>query len=370
MTQLEVLGHHEIYRNPDPNLKSEYVAFPSIQALADDTLLCMCRHGTARESDDGVVRVHRSIDGGQTWSVGGGLPDPPELGEGVRFPGGFGVTAEGETIASVYYPRRAGGEGSGQCMARSADGGLTWSELQAVDSSPFAHMGPAGNLVTLEDGTMIAGGEWGDEQSDDTLPDWAATITRSHDGGHSWEPWRRIQAPGDDGLYYFDLRLTRLQDDTLVAVYWTHDMANDTGVNVHTAFSTDAGDTWSEPRDCGVWGQVTDAAGLHSGRVIAVTNHRREPMGVRAVLSEDGGVSFDEGNHVELWGIEPARVRSAPVLSKKRDLVENILDSYHHFTFGTPTVTQLSDGTIVAAFYVTEEHVTYVRCCRLREGDV
>jgi hypothetical protein len=154
-----------------------------------------------------------------------------------------------------------------------------------------------------------------------------------------------------------------------VAAFWTHDMNEDVGVNVHTSRSTDGGDTWSEPADAGFWGQVTDLHGLQSGRVVAVTNHRREPLGVRAVLSEDGGASFDEENCVELWGIEPARVRSAPVLAKKRDLVENILDSYHHFTFGTPSVTQLSDGTIVVAFYVTEEHVTYVRCCRLKEKE-
>ena len=88
-------------------------------------------------------------------------------------------------------------------------------------------------------------------------------------------------------------------------------------------------------------------------------------MGVRALLSEDGGGRFAEEDHVELWGIEPARVRSDPVLSKRRDLVGNALDSYHFFTFGTPSVTQLSDGAIV----VTEEYVTYVRCCRLREID-
>ena len=68
-------------------------------------------------------------------------------------------------------------------------------------------------------------------------------------------------------------------------------------------------------------------------------------------------------------GVEPAQVRSAPVLAKPRDRVENLLDAYHFFTFGTPSVTQLSDGTIVVAFYVTEEHVTYVRCCRLKEKD-
>jgi hypothetical protein len=107
--------------------------------------------------------------------------------------------------------------------------------------------------------------------------------------------------------------------------------------------------------------------GLASGRVVAVTNHRRAPLGVRAVLSEDGGRCFDESDHVELWGFEPARVRNAPVQTRRRDTVADALDAYHHFTFGTPSVTQLPDGTLLAVFYVTEEHVTYVRSCRLRE---
>ena len=61
-----------------------------------------------------------------------------------------------------------------------------------------------------------------------------------------------------------------------------------------------------------------------------------------------------EGARAERAG----RVRSAPILAKRRDEVEDAMDSYHFFTFGTPSVTQLSDGTIAAATCVTEEHVT------------
>ena len=61
MASLSVVGHTEVYRNPHPNLRSEYVAFPTVQALPDDTLLCMCRHGTARESDDGRIVIHRQM---------------------------------------------------------------------------------------------------------------------------------------------------------------------------------------------------------------------------------------------------------------------------------------------------------------------
>jgi len=367
MASLEILGHSTVYRNPHPNLTGEYVSFPAIQALPDDVLLCMCRHGSARESSDGVVRIQRSTDGGGNWDPAGELPEPAGVGDGSRLPGGFGVTPEGEALAWACYPPGRHGE-SGQLVWRSADSGLTWSAPTRVDTAPFEHIGVGGNLVTLADSTMVSASEWGEEASGDSRPDWAALISRSSDGGRTWDAWRRVQGP-KDGVYYFDLRIAGLADGRLLAVYWTHDMETDQGVNVHTAWSSDGGETWTEPQDAGFWGQVTDVTCLRSGRVIAVTNHRRDPMGVRALLSEDDGGSFAEADHVELWGIEPARIRSAPVLSKRRDVVEDVLDSYHFFTFGTPTVTQLSDETIAVAYYVTEEHVTYVRCCRLRELD-
>ena len=367
MASLEILGHSTVYRNPHPNRTTEYVAFPAIQALPHDVLLCMCRHGSARESDDAVVKIQRSTDGGVTWKPAGELPEPSGAGPGSRLPGGFGVTPEGEALAWARYAFGQNGE-SGQLVWHSSDRGLTWSEPARVDTSPFVDIGVGGNLVSLSDGTMVSASEWGAEESGDSMPDWAALISNSTDGGHTWDAWRRVQGP-KDGVYYFDLRIAGLADGRLLAVYWTHDMAKDQGLNVHTAWSSDRGETWTEPRNAGFWGQVTDVTCLTSGRVIAVTNHRREPMGVRALLSEDGGGSFAEAAHLELWGIEPAQVRSAPVLSKRRDVVEKALDSYHFFTFGTPSVTQLADGTIAAAFYVTEEHVTYVRCCRMREVD-
>ena len=165
--------------------------------------------------------------------------------------------------------------------------------------------------------------------------------------------------------YYFDMRITSLADGQWLAACWTHDMVTDRGLNVHSAVSSDRGSAWGQPMDAGFWGQLTEPCTLADGRVLAVTNHRRQPMGIRALISEGDGTTFDESSHVELWGVDPARIRSAPVLAPKRDRVENALESYHHFTFGTPSIAQLPDGTVVVAFYVTEELITYVRCCRL-----
>ena len=188
-------------------------------------------------------------------------------------------------------------------------------------------------------------------------------MTRSSDGGRSWEPVRSVHRC--DPRHFFDLRITGRPDGSMVGAYWTQDLVANEGLNVHMTWSSDAGETWSEPRDAGFWGQVTDVCGLPDGRVAVATNHRRAPLGVRALISNTNGVTFHEEAHRELWGTDPPKVRSAPVLADQRDTVENALQAYHHFTFGTPTVTCLSDGTIVAAFYVTEQFVTYVRCCRM-----
>ena len=364
MAKLEILGHHTVYRNPHPNSISEYVGFPVIQALPDDTLLCMCRHGTARESDDSVVRVHRSTDGGSTWNPAGALPELENPLPGMRMPGGFGLPVTGDVIACATEPGIGQEE---QLIWRSNDSGTSWSQPTHVAADPFKQVAVGGNLATLPDGMLVSASEWGEDRPDAVMPDWASLLTMSSDHGRTWQPWRRIHGPREDGVYFYDMRICLLADGRLLAVYWTHDMEKDEGLNVHLSWSADKGQTWSPPHDGGFWGQVTSIAALNSGRVIAVTNHRRDPHGVRAVLSDDGGASFAEADHVELWGIEPARTRNAPVLAKRRDVQENVLESYHFFTFGTPTVTQLSSGVIVAAFYVTEEQVTYVRCCLLRE---
>lgn len=82
MAILRLLEHHTVYRNEHPQRISEYVAFPSLVAMPDDTLVCLCRHGTARESMDGEPKIHRSRDGGRSAGLG---ESPPPDGEGASF---------------------------------------------------------------------------------------------------------------------------------------------------------------------------------------------------------------------------------------------------------------------------------------------
>ncbi len=363
MSSLEIVAHSTVYRNPEPNRVSEYVAFPCIQALPDDTLVCMCRHGSARESADGRVRVHRSTDGGRGWQMLPALPDPAGDLAGWWLPGGFGVTAGGDVLA---WAIQDGPVRTRIHQYRSSDNGLTWQPPADIDHAPFDKVGPGGNMAMLADGTLISGGECEGGGPGAREAAWVSLVTRSTDGGKTWAPF--APAHLSTRPHYFDLRLAALPGNRLVAAYWTQDMQANEGLNVHLSWCGDAGRTWTPPRDAGFWGQVTDILALRSGRVLAVTNHRRPPLGIRAILSDEGGERFDEAAAVELWGLEPGRTRSAPALAADRDVSDNAPQAYHHFTFGTPSIAQLGDGTIVVAFYVTEANVTYTRCCLLRES--
>lgn len=366
MATLQLLKHHTVYRNEHPQRISEYVAFPLLVALPDDTLLCMCRHGTARESVDGEPKIHRSRDGGRTWSLLPTLAIPAGEEGNVLSPGGLASTSEGDLLAWLKA-RPHMGDQPRSYVFRSQDQGDHWSPAEQVEFKPFNGTATVGEVSSLSDGTLIGTGETGGDGVRIGKDHWVTLVSGSQDGGRTWDEVRAVHQSVNP--HYYDLCITQLADGRWLAAYWTHDMKLNQGVNVHMALSSDGGRIWSEPHDAGFWGQRTDICTLQSGRVLAVTNHRRSPLGIRALLSADDGTTFDEAQHIEIWGVDPARIRSAPTAASRQDVVENVLDSYHHFTFGTPASAQLSDGTIVVAFYVTEESVTYVRCCRMVERE-
>ncbi len=367
MNSLTTIDHRAIYINPEPHRASEYVAFPYLAAQADDTLVCLCRHGTARESADGIVKVHRSTDGGLTWTCAGTICDNFAGAEGSQWGGGVAVMPDGELIAGLRICRQIGVDAT-LFLVRSRDGGLSWSAPEPVNVEPCGKLGGIGAITGLPDGTLLVTGEGkgdGDRVPEDRF---ANLLSRSFDGGRTWDPLEAINVSTNP--YYFDLAVTQLADHRLLAAYWTHDMTTDDGLNVHLATSSDVGRTWTQPEDSGFWGQRTALLTLNDGRVLAVTNHRRKPLGIRVLVSDLDGTKFNEPNHLEIWGIEPAAVRTAPTLAAKQDTEEDALNAWHYFTFGAPAAAQCSDGTIVVAYYVTEESVTYLRCCRMKVGDL
>ena len=117
-------------------------------------------------------------------------------------------------------------------------------------------------------------------------------------------------------------------------------------------WSEDKGLTWTYPLQADFWGYPAHLLMLSDGRVLCSYGHRREPFGVRAILSHDGGETWDLDNIIVLRddGGTPNEMRT----DKERaggDL-------------GYPVSTQLADGSILTVYYITEaDGVTHALSC-------
>ena len=86
--------------------------------------------------------------------------------------------------------------------------------------------------------------------------------------------------------------------------------------------------TWSEALRTAIWGYPVDLTKLRDGRILCSFGYRRDPKGIRAVLSSDGGVTWDTDNTYVL----------------RDDGVGDL---------GYPGSVQLPDGSILTVYYIT-----------------
>ncbi len=159
---------------------------PKLAALADGTVLLSyftLDWSTARDFTVRGVYVRRSGDGGHTWA------DPVAVGTALRGPASHGAAAElpgGELLLPLYGLAKSGG-GSVASVVRSTDGGRTWP---AATETVFAAVeGVAFQEPTL---TVLPGGALAALVRTTGAHAWLA---RSPDGGRTWTPPEELDLP-------------------------------------------------------------------------------------------------------------------------------------------------------------------------------
>lgn len=118
-------------------------------------------------------------------------------------------------------------------------------------------------------------------------------------------------------------------------------------------WSDDGGVTWTDPLRTGIWGYPAHLLKLRDGRILCAYGYRREPGGVRAVLSEDGGRTWDMDN--------------VTVLRDDGGYASNLREDRTRWQsdVGYPVSVQLSDESILTAYYITEsDGITHVAVTR------
>lgn len=169
----------------------------------------------------------------------------------------------------------------GTWMMRSADGGMTWSQLFRVPvNSPH---GP----ISLSDGRLLYPGKqlWSPGQKNG--------VAVSKDDGVTWSWLSDIPTrPGDDAVNYHELHGVETADKRVIVHIRNHNKANDR--ETLQCESSDGGKTWTMPHPIGVWGLPSHLLKLRDGRLLMSYGYRKAPYGNQVRVSSDHGRSWSE----------------------------------------------------------------------------
>lgn len=355
---------------------------PRIARLADGTILLTHRAGTRRESADGRPHVLRSRDEGRSWQDLGRPIDPPSAaGWDLR---GMGLTqlASGDVLAvvigldkrverPVYNPDGEGLVPIANHFARSADQGESWSPGQPLTGQPIPQTASQG-LLSLPDGDVLMTFETFKEYDEPGVWRYRGGMLRSHDEGRTWGE-QVISAASDHACdphdtMWWDPRIARLADGTLVQFYYAFRHRTGGEGPVHAAWSTDDGRTWTAPTPTTLDGQATYPIALpgDGGRRLIAFRQRRTGAGTMlATYSADGGSTFDGGSETVVYEHGQTSAGAADGSLSSFDY----LISMDRFTFGHPCGVPLGPDRALVVWYAggltrTAIHAAEVRLVR------
>jgi hypothetical protein len=295
-------------------------AYPFTTLAADGSLVCQYRRGTEKHSYDGVLVTQRSIDLGHNWSPPAILFDGQQRSpRQAAGSGGLCLCRDGSLLAvfsatEVTQPDAYvfSEEGFTQhkfvITAHSIDHGVFWEVGRYIDDSCLEKpLCPGSNPVVLADETLFIPGERHHASGQLGI---CASCSRDH--GQTLEPVQDLIVDPSGELNFGDARFTMFDNGELLTMLWTFRQADEETVAVHRSVSSDDGRTWSTPQPVGQLGQITDPLALDGDTVLAVSNYRWSPDGIRLWVSRDRGVSWPPEESVQMWDDERQQMLAQP----------------------------------------------------------
>lgn len=161
----------------------------------------------------------------------------------------------------------------------SDDHGASWTQSVRIDTAPYDGGYGMRGACQLANGDLLL------PLSD--IPNWRVVfVVRSSDGGRSWG--RPVEVARQVGSEFEEPSLIQLASGRLLM------LMRDNGTrHLHQSVSDDIGHSWSPPRRLPIDGYPPHLLLLPDGRVLCTYGWRQPDYGIRAVLSADGGETWD-----------------------------------------------------------------------------
>jgi hypothetical protein len=185
----------------------------------------------------------------------------------------------------------------------------------------------------------------------------------SADRGQTWSA-PIVIADAAHGVGFWHGKAIPLADGRFYATYWAADLSDDTkgplDLPLHQSFIESVDQPWPEPVPTEIPAQTHWPAELPGGRLgLVYTLRMAEQPGFMAVLSEDGGRTWDLDHQVRLWdatGWTHLGINAPDVYPHSHDTV----------AFGAPALLTTLDGDLYASWWCTLASITHIRWARLR----
>ncbi|MFH0963526.1 MAG: LamG-like jellyroll fold domain-containing protein [Planctomycetota bacterium] len=256
----------------------------SFTRMGDGRLvLAACReeaHPTKPSKTAFQIYVYESVDEGVTWKeiakpgIMGKEPSLDVLPDGALFL----IAQDADFTEERRHPY----------AARSADGGRTW-EFERVEGIAYPRQ-----VVIERDGTILFA----------MYDGWNLKLARSQDAGRTWSFSRgKIDWELKEASSFDEVGLVRLAEGTLLATF-RRNIPGFRGEGFEQSMitrSTDDGLTWSKPVQIGSIAEVHYyVTELSDGRLLASYSNYHLPYGAWAIVSRDGGRTWDREHPIEL----------------------------------------------------------------------
>ena len=285
---MSTIGIDVVRRSTVATGEARHRAFNGTIRLTSGEILVFYREGSDHwVTDDGVVKMVRSSDDGESWSDPETVFSVPDMSSGAHH--GPAQLSDGRiilpmTLIKEIHKRDFGGHNrSDTLIIRSSDGGRSWTSPTKIGPMEgWAWQNNYGRVHVLPDGRVFVPGggqKLGEEP-------WYSGYFVSHDGGRTF-PDRVTVAHG----LADEIDLAPLGNGRWIAMVRDLQPPH----YLHRSYSEDDGRTWSSPVNSGFLGHCPSFLVLPSGTLLL--GHRQldrsRPYGCGLSASRDGGETWE-----------------------------------------------------------------------------
>ena len=318
-------------------------AWPGLTSTTDGELVLTYKESKDHHrTDDGVLLVARSSDGGQSWAEKRVIAAEA----GWRSYTNHSLTrlSDGALLLNLIRGQhRLAANGNRYSFGRSAylrstDGGHSWQERGADIEVGFVD--PAlwsmayGRTLELNDGRLMVT-VYGVPPRVDNAKLRVLGVAFSADGGRTWPDSTLIYEDRQGDICPSETDLIRLTDGRILAI-----IRANAAKRLYRSYSVDEGRTWSAIEATEMPGQCPCVIELASGALLcAYRDMRTEQPGMSCAISEDMGESWQPLGYLYQGA---------------------------NFDCAYPAMTKLADGRIYCAYYTAATPDAITGTCDIR----